>query len=113
MHSPAGINGFNFKPVIRAINNSTAGTVKGTVSDTASVVLENASVWIKADTTIATAYTDSTGFYALPGIPEGTYYLYSTKENYDTLMYDNVVVKAANLTVKDFVLTPKEGNNDE
>jgi len=113
MHSPAGINGFNFKPVIRAVNNSTAGSVQGTVSDTASVVLENASVWIKADTTIATAYTDSTGFYALPGIPEGTYYLYSTKENYDTVMYDNVVVKAANLRVKDFVLTPKEGNNDE
>ena len=108
MHSPAGINGFNFKPVIRAVNNSTAGSVQGTVSDTASVVLENASVWIMADTTIATAYTDSTGFYALPGIPEGTYYLFATKENYDTVMYDNVMVRAANLTVRDFILTPEE-----
>ncbi|MBS0011753.1 MAG: DUF4382 domain-containing protein [Bacteroidales bacterium] len=108
MHSPAGINGFNFKPVIRAVNNSTAGMVKGVVSDTASVAIDNASVWIMADTTIATAYTDTTGYYALPGIPEGTYSLYATKENYDTVMYDNVIVKAANLTVKDFVLTPKD-----
>jgi hypothetical protein len=61
-----------------------------------------------ADTTIATAYTDTTGFYALPGIPEGTYYLYATKENYDTVMCENVVVKAANLTVRDFILTPEE-----
>ncbi|HCC70899.1 MAG TPA: hypothetical protein DEQ09_07100 [Bacteroidales bacterium] len=109
MNSPAGIKGFNFKPVIRAVNNSTAGTVQGNVTDTASVILGNASVWIMADTTIATAYTDTTnGFYALPGIPQGTYSLYATRENYDTVIYDDVVVKASNLTIKDFKLTPKD-----
>ncbi|MDT8402714.1 MAG: DUF4382 domain-containing protein [Bacteroidales bacterium] len=113
MHSPAGINGFNFKPVIRAVNNSTAGTVQGIVSDTAALALKDVSVWIMADTTVSTAYTDTTGFYALPGIPEGIYSLYATKENYDTLMYDNVVVRAANLTIQDFKLTPKEENEDE
>ena len=107
MNTPAGIKGFNFKPVIRAVNKSTAGVVQGIVIDTSDVVLENAEVWIDSDSTIATAYTDSTGFYALPGIPEGFYTLYSTKENYDTVTYSDVEVVAANLTVKNFVLTPK------
>lgn len=107
INTPAGIKGFNFKPVIRAVNNSTAGTVQGIVSDTSLVVLANAAVWINADTTITTAYTDSTGFYALPGIPEGFYSLYSTKENYDTVMFSDVEVVAANRTVKNFELTPK------
>lgn len=107
METPAGIKGFNFKPVIRAVNNSTAGMVKGFVRDTASVVITNAMVWIKKDTTVATAYSDSTGYYALPGITEGFYSLYATKENYDTVMFENLEVVAANLTIKDFELTPK------
>jgi len=106
--SPAGIKGFNFTPVIRAVNNSTAGTIQGIVSDTSSVVLANAAVWIKADTTIGTAYTDSTGFYALPGIPAGFYSLYSTKENYDTVMFNNVEIVAANRTIKNLELTPND-----
>ncbi len=107
VNTPAGIHGFNFKPVIRAVNNSTAGTVHGMVSDTGSVALKDASVRIMAaDTTLATAFSDTTGFYALPGIPEGSYPIFATKENYDTVQAD-IEVKAANLTVKDFVLTPK------
>ncbi len=107
INTPAGIKGFNFKPVIRAVNNSTAGLVQGIVKDTASAVLPNAQVWIAADTTISTAYTDSAGFYALPGIPEGFYSMYVTKENYDTVMISDVEIVAANLTIKDFELTPK------
>lgn len=105
--TPAGINGIIFKPVIRAVNNSYAGTVKGFVRDTASVVIPNAQVWIEKDTTIATAYSDSTGYYAIPGIPEGFYSLFSTKENYDTVKFENLEVVAANFTSKDFELTPK------
>ncbi|MDX2415029.1 MAG: carboxypeptidase-like regulatory domain-containing protein, partial [Bacteroidales bacterium] len=107
INTPAGIKGFNFKPVIRAVNNSTAGLVQGIVKNTASAVLPNAQVWIAADTTISTAYTDSAGFYALPGIPEGFYSMYATKENYDTVMIGDVEIVAANLTIKDFELTPK------
>lgn len=105
--TPAGIKGFNFKPVIRAVNNSTAGTVKGIISDTASLVIPNAQVWIMQDTTIATSFSDSTGFYALAGIPEGFYSLYATKENYDTLIFSNIEVVAANFTTVHFVLTPE------
>lgn len=109
MNTPVGIKGFIFKPVIRAVNKSTAGTVQGTVSDTSAVTLENAEVWINADTTIATAFTDADGFYALPGITAGTYTVYATKENYDTVMKSDVEVLPANKTVVDFELTPAAG----
>jgi hypothetical protein len=108
MHTPAGIKGFNFKPVIRAVNNTTAGRIEGTVTDTALVELENASVWIEQDSVIATAITDSLGFYALIGIPAGIYSIYASKEDYDTAYYDNVEIVAGNMTIQDFVLTPKE-----
>ncbi|MCK5839076.1 MAG: DUF4382 domain-containing protein [Bacteroidales bacterium] len=107
INTPAGIKGFNFKPVIRAVNNSTAGTVQGVVSDTSDVLLANAEVWVEADTVVATAYSDTTGFYAMLGIPEGFYSLYATKENYDTVMYSDVEIVAANSTIKDFELSPK------
>ncbi len=106
VNTPAGIKGFNFKPVIRAVNNSTAGSIQGIVSDTSLVALENATVWIMQDSTIATAYTDSTGFYAMPGIPEGFYSLYSTKENHDTVMFSDVEIIAANRKIMDIILTP-------
>ena len=108
INTPAGIRGFSFKPVIRAVNNSWAGTVQGIVSDKASEALKDASVWIEAaDTVLATAYSDATGFYALPGIPIGTYPIFATKEKYDTIT-SNIEVKAANLMIQDFILTPNE-----
>jgi hypothetical protein len=108
MNTPAGIKGFNFKPVIRAVNNTTAGRIEGTVRDTAMAVLDTASVWIKQDTVIASTITDSVGFYALIGIPAGTYSIYATKENYDTVSFENVEILAGHLTIQDFTLTPKE-----
>ncbi len=108
INTPAGIRGFNFKPVIRAVNNSWAGTVQGIVSDTALVAIKDASVWLEAaDTVLATAYSDEKGFYALPGIPVGSYAIFATTEKYDTVT-SNIEVKAANLTIQDFVLTPRE-----
>lgn len=107
MHHPMGVTGFIFKPVIRAINNSTAGRVEGIVTDTSKVRLVNAQVWIKQDTVISTAFTDTTGYYAMIGIPAGTYSAYATKENYDTVCVKDAKVTAANRTVVNFVLTKK------
>jgi len=105
--TPAGIKGFNFKPVIRAVNNSTAGRIEGEVSDTAAVVIPNASVWMEQDSVIASAFTDTTGYYSIIGLPTGIYTLYATKEKYDTVMSD-VVIIAANRTIRNITLTPKE-----
>jgi len=107
MNHPMGINGFIFKPVIRAINHSTAGRVEGIVSDTSKVRLANAHVWLKQDTVISTAFTDTTGYYAMIGIPAGTYSVYATKENYDTVCVKDVKVTAANRSVVNFALTPQ------
>jgi len=105
--SPAGIKGFNFKPVIRAVNNTTAGTVAGVVinSDTA---IHNASVWIEQEEVITTAYTDEKGYYAIPGMPAGLYTLSATFEGFDTVTVEGLEIEAGNLTVQDFTLTKLE-----
>jgi hypothetical protein len=111
-NSPAGIKGFNFKPVIRAVNMSTAGSIEGMVtnSDTA---LENAYVLLEQvvdlDTfEITSASADETGYYAMPGIPAGLYNISATLEEFDTVIVEGLEVIEGNLTVQDFVLTKLE-----
>ncbi len=110
--TPAGIKGFNFKPVIRAVNNTIAGTIEGLVlnSDTA---LQAASVWIEQDTVITSAFTDTAGYYAMPGIPAGFYTVSAAKEGFDTLSLEGVEIVEGNLTVQDFILTPVEVVEEE
>jgi hypothetical protein len=105
--NPGGINGFHFKPVIRAVNNSTAGRIIGMVTDTSKVKIKGAQVWAAQDTVVATTIADTLGHYALIGLPAGKYSLFATKENYDTVSYNDVTVAAGNLTIKDFMLTHK------
>ena len=112
LNSPAGIKGFNFKPVIRAVNNTTAGSVAGVVtnSDTA---IHNASVWIEQEEVITTAYTDEEGYYAIPGMPAGLYTLSATMEGFNTVIVEGLEVVAGNRTVQDFTLTPLEEEEEE
>jgi hypothetical protein len=112
MDSPAGIKGFNFKPVIRAVNNTTAGTVDGMVmnSDTALefayVLMEQV---VEQDTfEITSASTDEEGYYAMPGIQAGLYTLSATLDGFDTVTFEGVEVVEGNLTVQNFILTKLE-----
>jgi hypothetical protein len=108
MDSPAGIKGFNFKPVIRAVNNSTAGTLEGLVTDNEKVIIEGASIVIKQDDTdVATAITGTDGRYFAMGLPSGTYSVAASKENYETVTIDDVKITAGNKTVLSFVLPKK------
>lgn len=104
MYTPAGIKGFNFKPVIRAVNSSTAGRLEGMVTDTAKVKIKEASIWVKQDTVVASTIADTLGHYAIIGIPAGTYSVFAAKENYDTVMVEGVKIVAGNRTVLDFIL---------
>lgn len=113
MFTPAGIKGFNFKPVIRAVNKTTAGSVEGMVTDTASVLLEEASVYIIQGEDTLTSASSVEGYYAMPGIPAGLYTLSSTKAGYDTVSFESVEIVAGNLTVQDFTLTPLEEDEEE
>ena len=106
MNSPAGIKGFNFKPVIRAVNNTKAGIVEGVVMDPDSVLLENAAVWIELEQDTVTSYTDDQGYYAITGIPSGSYIMGAALENFDTLTVPDVAIIEGNLTVQDFILEP-------
>jgi hypothetical protein len=100
-------NGFIFKPVIRAANMTTAGRIEGMVTDTADVKVKEATLWLEQDTVVATAIADTMGFYAIIGIPAGTYSISATKDGYDTVRFDGVNIVAGNKTVRNFELTKK------
>jgi Domain of unknown function (DUF4382)/Carboxypeptidase regulatory-like domain len=109
MDSPAGINGFIFKPVIKAANNSTAGRIEGLVTekDNAGVVIEAATIEIfkQGETEVfKTGSTDASGKYVIIGLPEGTYTVSASKANYETVTVNEVKIIAGNKTEQDFVL---------
>lgn len=108
INTPAGINGFNFKPVIKASNLSTAGTLAGnasTVEEEMSVALEGVQISVfAADTLNTTSFTDVDGNYAILGLDAGFYEVVAELDGYlasDTL---DVQIDAANITTQDFVL---------
>lgn len=103
----AAVNGFIFKPVIRAVNNTTAGRLEGMVRDTAGVKIKEAAVWVKQDTIVATTVGDTLGHFAIIGLPSGTYSVFAAKDNYDTVEVDNVKIYVGNRTELNFVLPPR------
>jgi hypothetical protein len=102
--SPAGIKGFIFKPVIRAVNNSTAGRLEGKVTDKNNAKIKAASIIVKQDTVVASAIADTMGYYAIIGLPSGTYSVLAAKENFDTVKVDGVKIVGGNRTILDFIL---------
>ena len=104
MDSPAGIKGFIFKPVIRAVNNSTAGRLEGKVTDKNNAKIKAASIIVKQDTVVASAIADTMGYYAIIGLPSGTYSVLAAKENFDTVKVDGVKIVGGNRTILDFIL---------
>ena len=99
-----GINGFIFKPVIRAVNNSTAGRLEGMITDTSKVKIKEASVWVKQDTIVASTVADTLGHYKIIGLPAGIYSVFAAKEDYDTVKVDGVKIVEGNRTILNLVL---------
>jgi hypothetical protein len=107
MDSPAGIKGFSFKPVIRAVNTSTTGTISGLVTDKDNAIISDVSIKVKqGDTEIASTFTDASGLYAKIGLPSGTYSVVASKDTYQTVTIDDVIVVAGNKTEVNLVLPP-------
>ncbi|WP_420602210.1 DUF4382 domain-containing protein [Flagellimonas sp.] len=103
-----GIHGFNFKPVIKVSNLSTAGSLTGNVStleDEMQVALEGAQISVlAADTLNTSGFSDADGNYTIMGLEAGTYNVFAELDGYvksDTL---EVQITAANKTVQDFQL---------
>jgi len=102
--TPAGIKGFHFSPVIRAVNNSTAGRLAGTVTDKSLNALEGVRVWVEQqDSVIASGFTEN-GNYSLIGLPAGVYSAFAEKAGYDKLSLDNIIIVPGNQTTQDFAL---------
>jgi hypothetical protein len=97
-------NGFIFKPIIRAANMTSAGRIQGIVTDTLDAAIRDAMVWLEQDTVVATAFADSLGYYAIIGVPAGTYSVTAAREGYDTLSYRGIVIRPGNKTVQNFKL---------
>jgi hypothetical protein len=108
LNSPAGIKGFNFKPVIRAENKSTTGTIYGIVSDADQLPVSGAtlSLVLSEEETLTTS-TEGDGSYAFIGIPAGTYPLTASQVDFEPLSVEEVLVVAGNKTRQDFVLEPE------
>ncbi|MEP0134147.1 MAG: DUF4382 domain-containing protein [Eudoraea sp.] len=109
----SGINGFNFKPVIKASNLSFAGTLTGLVSTMMEgeiIGLENATVSVfETGTTvdpIMTAPTDENGNYTVMGLNAGSYDVMVELEGYESQIVEEVTIVAGNKIIQDFDLVP-------
>jgi hypothetical protein len=111
MDTPAGIKGFNFKPVIRAVNKTSAGTIAGVINDSDGNHLSGVSVSIMLDE-LVTSQTEEDGSYALSGISAGVYSVTAEKENFTSVTIDKVEVVAGNKTLQNFVLEEPEVQAD-
>jgi hypothetical protein len=105
---PEKFNGFIFKPVVRAVNNSIAGRLEGIVKDTESVRIKSARVYVKQDTTIVSSVADTLGHYEVIGLPEGLYSVSAVQDGYDSVVVDDVSILSGNRTIRDFILPGEE-----
>ncbi len=105
-HGKKGIKGFMFKPIVRAVNLSSAGKVEGMVTNEDGDKVKNAIITLYTETdTISCSKSTVGGYYAIIGVPEGTYSMACERDGYVTEVVDNVDVQIGNVTEQDFVLT--------
>lgn len=103
----AGIKGFIFKPVIRAVVEEATGSIEGHITVGDSLAIGNATVeFYEMDSLITSALTDSTGFYAAIGLSLGEYDLKVLTDGYGEAVVEDVAVTSTHAVVVDFELTP-------
>lgn len=102
--TPAGIHGFNFKPVIRAINIADAGRIEGIIKDEESKLLNGVSVMMEYESNTYTTFSDSAGFYTIISLPTGIYKMTAEKEGYQKQILEDIVVVAGNKTSRNLTM---------
>jgi len=106
----SGINGFNFKPVIKASNLTTAGSLSGlvsTIQNEEPIGLEGATVSVfAADTLNTSTFTDESGSYTILGLIAGSYDVMVELEGYEAQTTEEVTIVAGNKIIQDFDLVP-------
>ena len=100
---------FIFKPVIRAVNNATAGRIEGVVTSEDEEKLAEVSITVmQDDEELSTAFSDSEGYYSIIGITAGTCSIIASKEGFDDVTVDDIVINAGNKTIVDITLPLQE-----
>lgn len=103
------ITGFNFKPVIKACNMSTSGTLSGMVTTLQDEGLEGAQVAVfAADTLNTTTFTDADGKYMVMGLLAGSYDVEVELDTYKMETVTDIEIVAGNITSQDFILVAGE-----
>jgi Domain of unknown function (DUF4382)/Carboxypeptidase regulatory-like domain len=101
--SPDAINGFHFKPTLRAVNNSLAGSIYGVASD-ANGPLVGVEVTVRLGEENASAITDENGYYEILGLKAGAYTVSAILDGYVGGDFFGVGVTANNKIEQNFVL---------
>ncbi len=91
-----GNDTYKLKPVIRALSEATSGAIEGHVVPVESMPAVFA---LDGTDTVASAYTDSFGFFRLRAVPPGTYTVtFDPKAGFTPGEMDGVVVTLGNVT---------------
>lgn len=118
VNSVDGITGFNFKPVIKVSNLSTAGTLSGvvtTMDGESSIAVEDAQISVldTDEEPVISGATNVDGNYAIMGLNAGTYKVFASMNGFVNTDTVEVEIVAANKTIQDFILEAEvveEGN---
>lgn len=103
--SKKGIQGFIFKPVIRAVQESQAGLLRGFVYEGDEIPVPGATVSvILGNDTITSAITSEIGTYKILGLPAGTYNVVCEKEGYAKQETAGVVITERKSTTQNILL---------
>jgi len=95
INTPAGIKGFNFKPVIKVSDMSISGSLTGTVRNTDSNPLEGVTLSLTAaDTVYTCTFSNIAGNYTFIGLEAGTYNLTAEFSGYLTQITEGVKIKS-------------------
>jgi hypothetical protein len=105
LHSKKGIKGFIFKPVIRASDLTSAGTISGFVKGKG-FPLENAHlILLSGADTIVTALSGAQGNFTILGINPGEYSLVCEKDSFISQTKTGLIVKSNKTTHYNFNLS--------
>ncbi|WP_423126672.1 DUF4382 domain-containing protein [Gaoshiqia sp. Z1-71] len=103
--TPAGIKGFNFKPVIRASVIDNTGWIEGTVTANGEALVDTIVDIIHNGDTLS-AKTGENGYYKVMGLPAGTYTVSCEIEGFDKFEASATVAVGAGTTVDIAFVTP-------
>ena len=105
-NSADAINGFTFKPTIKAANLTTSGRLAGVVTDSLGTVVDGATISVfAADTLNTSALANESGEYTILGLTAGIYDVTVEYGEYSAVTFDEVEIVAGNVTTQDAQLT--------